>query len=97
MTPLRVHLSLGIMFLSIEPGRWESFVSSSTDSKCKNMVDGCHLSLVEGRRGHLTLDSRGKNLEERGGSVVFRNTDFMVQKLGKTWAVEIFLNHSEFL
>ena len=61
-------------FVSIEPGRWGSFVYSNTDSKCRNMVDGCHLSLVKGRRGHLTLDCRRKNQEERGGSVVFRNT-----------------------
>ena len=39
--------------------------------------------------GHLTLDSRRKNQGERGGSLVFSNTDFMVQKLCKTWAEEI--------
>ena len=33
--------------------------------------------------------SRRKNQGMRGGSFVFRNTNFMVKKLGKTWA-EVF-------
>ena len=49
------HLYLVIMFLSIEPGRWWLFVSSINDSKCRNMVDGCHLSLAKGRRGSFDI------------------------------------------
>ena len=75
------------MFLSIKLGRWGLFVSSNNDSKCRNMVDGCHLSLVNQEEGgHLTLDSRRKHQGERAGSFVFRNTDFMVKKLGNTRA-----------
>ena len=54
MTPVGVHLSLEIMILSVEPGRWGHlylvtgrwwlFVSSNNDSKCRTREMGSFVS-----------------------------------------------------
>ena len=68
MTPLGVHLSLGIMILSVEPGRWGHLYLVIMISKCRTRVDGVNF---------VSNNNDSKCRTREMGSFVFSNNDFL--------------------